>query len=252
MGEGSAVFLLKRLEDAERNGDKIYAVIRGVGGASDGKGKGITAPNPIGQQLAVQRAWENAGLDPATATLVEAHGTSTRVGDVVEVESLTKIFGHAPKGSIGLGSAKSNIGHLKAGAGAAGMLKATMALHHKILPPTLNAERPNPHIDLENSPFFLVHEAQEWTNNNGSPRRCGVSAYGFGGTNFHIVLEEYIPGALAEEERAAQDAAVYNTATARYCCQLRLHIRTNRLRYAVFLPWVLLHPQICRTSWTLP
>ena len=124
MGEGSAAFLLKRLADAERNGDKIYAVIRGVGGSSDGKGKGITAPNPVGQLLAVQRAWENAALDPATATLVEAHGTSTRVGDVVEVESLTKVFGQAAKGSIGLGSAKSNIGHLKAGAGAAGLLKA--------------------------------------------------------------------------------------------------------------------------------
>jgi acyl transferase domain-containing protein len=127
MGEGSASFLLKRLSDAERDGDKIYAVIRGVGASSDGKGKGITAPNPVGQILAAQRAWENAGLDPATATLVEAHGTSTKVGDVVEVESLTEVFGGAPRHSIGLGSAKGNIGHLKAGAGAAGLLKATMA-----------------------------------------------------------------------------------------------------------------------------
>ncbi len=204
MGEGSAVFLLKRLEDAERNGDKIYAVIRGVGGSSDGKGKGITAPNPIGQQLALQRAWENAGIDPATATLVEAHGTSTRVGDVVEFDSLNKIFGQAPKGSIGLGSAKSNVGHLKAGAGAAGMLKAAMALHHKTLPPTLNAEKENPNIDLENSPFYLVHEPQEWQRSNGTPRRCGVSAYGFGGTNFHIVLEEHVPGALTADEDEAQ------------------------------------------------
>lgn len=206
MGEGSAAFLLKRLEDAERSGDKIYAVIRGVAGSSDGKGKGITAPNPIGQQLAIQRAWENAGLDPATATLVEAHGTSTRVGDVVEVESLTKIFGGAARQSIGLGSAKSNIGHLKAGAGAAGLLKATMALHTKILPPTLNAERPNPNIDLENSPFYLLHEAEEWQTDSGTPRRCGVSAYGFGGTNFHVVLEEYIPGYLSAEKAAAPAA----------------------------------------------
>ena len=94
-GRRRAAFLLKRLADAERDGDKIYAVIRGVGGSSDGKGKGITAPNPVGQVLAVQRAWENAGLDPATATLVEAHGTSTKVGDVVEVESLAKVFGGA-------------------------------------------------------------------------------------------------------------------------------------------------------------
>ncbi|MBE2267274.1 MAG: SDR family NAD(P)-dependent oxidoreductase [Anaerolinea sp.] len=195
MGEGSAAFLLKRLEDAERNGDKIYAVIRGVAGSSDGKGKGITAPNPVGQILAISRAWESAGLDPASAGMVEAHGTSTRVGDVVEVESLTKIFGGAKKHSIGLGSAKSNIGHLKAGAGAAGLLKATMALYHKVLPPTLNARKPNPNIDFSQSPFNLIHEPREWKA-NGTPRRAGVSAYGFGGTNFHVVMEEHIPGLL--------------------------------------------------------
>ena len=201
MGEGTGLFLLKRLVDAERDGDKIYAVIRGVGGASDGKGKGITAPNPIGQQLAIARAWENAGLDPATATLVEAHGTSTRVGDVVEVESLANVFGEARRGSIGLGSAKSNIGHLKAGAGAAGMLKATMALHHKVLPPTLNANPANPNIDFSQTPFALLHEPRAWERTNGTPRRCGVSAYGFGGTNFHLVLEEHMPGMLTQDRK---------------------------------------------------
>ncbi|MCA9937816.1 MAG: acyltransferase domain-containing protein, partial [Anaerolineales bacterium] len=204
MGEGAAAFLLKRLADAERDGDRIYAVIRGVGGASDGKGKGITAPNPIGQQLAMARAWENAGLDPATATLIEAHGTSTRVGDVVEVESLQTVFGGAPPHSIALGSAKSNIGHLKAGAGAAGLLKAALAIYHKTLPPTLNAHVPNPNIDFENSPFFLNHETQEWPRRNGTPRRCGVSAYGFGGTNFHLVLEEHVPGMLSQPRTATQ------------------------------------------------
>lgn len=158
MGEGAASFLLKHLSDAERDGDKIYAVIRGIGASSDGKGKGITAPNPQGQVLAVARAWENAGLDPATATLIEAHGTSTRVGDVVEVESLTRVFGGAPRSSIGLGSAKSNIGHLKAGAWAAGLLKATLAVYQKVLPPTLNARIPNPNIDFASTPFFLIHE----------------------------------------------------------------------------------------------
>jgi malonyl CoA-acyl carrier protein transacylase len=200
MGEGCAAFLLKRLEDAERNGDKIYAVIRGVGGSSDGRGKGITAPNPIGQQLATRRAWENAGLDPATATLVEAHGTSTRVGDVVEVESLTAVFKGAPRGSIGLGSAKSNIGHLKAAAGAAGLLKAVLAIHHKILPPTLNARTPNPNINFAETPFYLLNDAREWQKPNGAPRRAGVSAYGFGGTNFHIVLEEHVPGMLTQKK----------------------------------------------------
>ena len=210
MGEGAGAFLLKRLDDAERAGDTIYAVIRGVAGSSDGKGKGITAPNPIGQQLAVQRAWADAELDPATATLVEAHGTSTRVGDVVEVESLATMFNGAPRGSIGLGSAKSNIGHLKAGAGAAGLLKATLALHHKIMPPTLNADPTNPNIDFKNTPFFPIHEAREWTKTNGTPRRAGVSAYGFGGTNFHLVLEEHIPGMLTRQNKQYTGASAGN------------------------------------------
>ena len=207
MGEGSGAFLLKRLADAERDGDKIYAVIRGVGGASDGKGKGITAPNPIGQILATRRAWEVAGLDPATATLVEAHGTSTKVGDVVEVESLAQVFGGAPRGSIALGSAKSNIGHLKAGAGAAGLLKAVYAVHDKLLPPTLHAEKPNPNIDFPHTPFTINHDLREWPQRDASiPRRAGVSAYGFGGTNFHVVLEEHVPGMLKAER--AQYAGV--------------------------------------------
>ncbi|PID85814.1 MAG: beta-ketoacyl synthase [Chloroflexi bacterium] len=201
MGEGSGAFLLKRLSDAERNGDKIYAVIRGVGGSSDGKGKGITAPNPVGQTLAIERAWENAGLDPATATLIEAHGTSTRVGDVVEAESLAKVFSGAANNSIALGSSKSNIGHLKAGAGAAGLLKAAMAVYHKILPPTLNAKKLNPNIDFSRTPLVVNHETREWDKPNGHPRRCGVSAYGFGGTNFHVVLEEHIPGALTQKNK---------------------------------------------------
>ncbi len=201
MGEGSAAFLVKRLEDAERDGDKIYAVVRGVGGASDGKGKGITAPNPIGQQLATRRAWENAGLDPASAVMVEAHGTSTKVGDVVEVDSLNQIFGVAPKNSIALGSVKSNIGHLKAGAGAAGLLKAVLSIHHSIIPPTLHAEIPNPDIPFDQTSFSLVNQprAMERRDKN-TPRRVGVSAYGFGGTNFHVVLEEHVPGMLTQKK----------------------------------------------------
>ncbi len=206
MGEGSAAFLLKRLADAERDGDKIYAVIRGVGASSDGKGKGITAPNPVGQRLSSARAWEDAGIDPATATLLEAHGTSTKVGDVVEVESLATVFKGASRGQIALGSAKSNIGHLKAAAGAAGLLKAVWAVHEKCLPPTLNAEPPNPGIDFAATPFQLNHELREWQPTNGAPRRCGVSAYGFGGTNFHVVLEEHVPGALTKGSRPTQVA----------------------------------------------
>src|SRR5205807_1765380 len=150
MGEGSAIFVLKRLADAERDGDKVYAVIRGMGGSSDGKGKGITAPNPIGQKFAIERAWQNAGLSPATATYIEGHGTSTRVGDVVEVQSMANALSsfHLPAHSVAIGSVKSNIGHLKGAAGAAGLLKAMLALHHKVLPPSMHCEHPNPDIDF--------------------------------------------------------------------------------------------------------
>ncbi|MGE5222611.1 MAG: SDR family NAD(P)-dependent oxidoreductase [Omnitrophica WOR_2 bacterium] len=208
MGEGAAVFLLKRFEDAERAGDRIYAVIRGVGASSDGRGKGITAPNPLGQQLAIRRAWENAGLDPATATLIEAHGTSTRVGDVVEVESLAALFGGAARHSIALGSVKSNIGHLKAGAGAAGLLKSTLAIYHKVLPPTLNSQRPNPEIDFDKTPFYLNYEPGSWDMKDGQPRRCGISAYGFGGTNFHVVMEEYVPGMLQQNNKVYASVSI--------------------------------------------
>ena len=133
MGEGGALFVLKRLDDAEQAGDRIYAVIRSVGASSDGKGKGITAPNPMGQVLAIRRAWERAGLSPGSMTLVEGHGTSTAVGDVSEVSALTSVLGSTGlrKKSIALGSVKSQIGHLKGGAGAASLLKAVLALHHK-------------------------------------------------------------------------------------------------------------------------
>ena len=145
MGEGAAAFLLKRLDDAERDGDKIYAVIRGVGASSDGKGKGITAPNPQGQILAIRRAWEDAGLDPASvhagrSAWHQHESRRCRRGRAASLRS------SAPRrsGSIGLGSAKSNIGHLKAGAGAAGLLKAVYAVHHSELLPTINADRPTP------------------------------------------------------------------------------------------------------------
>ena len=196
MGEGAALFVIKRLADAERDGDHIYAVVRGISGSSDGKGKGITAPNPIGQRLAMQRAWARSGVDPHACGLIEGHGTSTRVGDVVEVESLGEVFSDAGlrPASVALGSVKSNIGHLKGGAGAAGMLKAALALHHKVLPPSLGFVRPNPNIDWDRSPFAVNTELREWELSNGSPRVAGVSAFGFGGTNFHAVLEEYVPG----------------------------------------------------------
>jgi len=198
MGEGAAIFLLKRLADAENDGDKIYAVLRGIGGSSDGKGKGITAPNPLGQRLAVERAWRNAGLSPATATYIEGHGTSTRVGDVVEVQSTAEVLSsyHLPAHSVGLGSVKSNFGHLKGAAGAAGLLKTALALRDKVLPPSIHCEHPNPGFDFAHSPLYVNTELRPWTAPPDGVRRAGLSAFGFGGTNFHAVLEEYIPHRL--------------------------------------------------------
>jgi malonyl CoA-acyl carrier protein transacylase len=201
MGEGTAIFLLKRLEDAERDGDKVYAVIRAIGGSSDGKGKGITAPNPLGQQRAIQRAWKNAAIPLSTVGLIEGHGTSTPVGDLAEVTSLNTIFGQSglKPGSVALGSVKSNFGHLKSAAGAAGLLKATLALYDHILPPSVNFDQPNSRIDFSQSPFYVNTQTHPWEVPSGEVRRAGVSAFGFGGTNFHVVLEEYLPGVLTKE-----------------------------------------------------
>ena len=198
MGEGAAIFLMKRLADAEREQDKIYAVLRGMGGASDGKGKGITAPNPVGQRLCVERAWKNAGIVPGIGTLIEGHGTSTRVGDVVEASSMVEVLssGNLPVHSVPLGSVKSNIGHLKGGAGGAGMLKAALSLHHKLIPPSLNCQHPSPEIDFAHSPLYVNTELQPWDVPADAVRRVGVSAFGFGGTNFHMIMEEHIPGRL--------------------------------------------------------
>ncbi len=198
MGEGCAIFLMKRLADAELDGDKIYAVVRGIGASSDGKGKGITAPNPIGQKFCLDRAWQNAGLSPATATLIEGHGTSTRVGDVVEAQCMANLLGseNLPTHSVALGSVKSNIGHLKGAAGAAGLLKTALALRDKVLPPSVNCEHPSPDIDFAHSPLYVNTGLKPWTVPLDVPRRAGASAFGFGGTNFHIVLEEHLPGRL--------------------------------------------------------
>ena len=196
MGEGAALFVLKRLSDAERDGDRIYAVLLGLAGSSDGRGKGITAPNPVGQRLAVERAWHVAGVDPASATCIEAHGTSTRVGDATELSSLTDVFrkAGAANGSIALGSVKSNIGHLKGAAGAAGLFKAVLSLHDKALAPSLHFEHPNESVDWDDIPFRVNTELREWPAPESGVRCAGVSAFGFGGTNFHAVLEEYVPG----------------------------------------------------------
>lgn len=193
LGEGLGMVVLKRLADAERDGDRIYAVIKGIGSSSDGKGNAIYAPRADGQQQALKRAYADAGITTDTIELVEAHGTGTRVGDATEVQSLTEVFREArPDGTwVALGSVKSQIGHTKAAAGVAGLIKAALALDHKVLPPTIKVSQPIDELGAGRSPFYVNTEKRPWLPRAAHPRRAGVSAFGFGGTNFHCVLEEY-------------------------------------------------------------
>ncbi|CAB5104381.1 omega-3 polyunsaturated fatty acid synthase subunit, PfaA [Olavius algarvensis associated proteobacterium Delta 3] len=193
LGEGIGMVLLKRLEDAEIDGDRIYAVIRGIGTASDGRSQSIYAPSVRGQAKALRSAYRNAGVHPDTVGLVEAHGTGTRVGDKVEFQALCSVFGDRAERSTrcAIGSVKSMIGHTKAAAGSAGLIKTVLSLSHKTLPPTLKVDTPDPDLDIEKSPFYINAATRPWFNRGNHPRRAGVSAFGFGGSNFHVVLEEY-------------------------------------------------------------
>jgi acyl transferase domain-containing protein len=203
MGEGAGVMVLKRLSDAISDDDIIHAVIRGVGGSSDGRGKGITAPSQRGQIQAIARAYNQAGYPASSVELVEAHGTSTKVGDATELSTLTRLWTDAESGdNVAVGSIKSQIGHLKAAAGIAGIIKSVMALHHRTIPPSAGFETPNPTVDWPNIPFFVPTQAREWPVPSNHPRRAGVSAFGFGGTNFHIALEGYDP---SYHQEMAQD-----------------------------------------------
>ena len=199
LAEGTGMVLLKRLADAERDGDRVHAVIRGVGSSSDGRAGGIMSPQVDGQVLAVERAWRDAGLDPTApgaAGLVEAHGTATPAGDEAELATLRRVFGTASAGPgvgggppLWLGSVKSMIGHAMPAAGMAGLIKAVCAVRDAVLPPTLNIEEP--HAALAGTRLRPVREQAEWEPpEDGTPRRAVVNAFGFGGVNAHVVLEE--------------------------------------------------------------
>jgi len=194
LGEGIGMVALRRLEDAERDGDKIYAVLRGIGSSSDGRAKSIYAPRAEGQEIAIRRAYEHAGYGPDQVGMVEAHGTATRAGDNAEFEGLRRAFSDTERKDkqwCALGSIKSQIGHTKAAAGAASLFKVVMALHHKVLPPTIKVDQPNTALDIENSPFYLNTQCRPWVHPLDSSRKASVSSFGFGGSNFHIALEEY-------------------------------------------------------------
>lgn len=189
--DGAGVILLKRLSDAEKAGDNIYAVIKGIGINNDGGGKGsFTAPSPAGQATAIAMALADADVDASTIGYIETHGTATPLGDPIEIEGLQMAFGQQErKQYCRIGSVKSNMGHLTHAAGAVGFIKTALSLHHKILPPSINYRRPNPAIDFANSPFVVNDQLTTWESE--TPRRAGVSSFGVGGTNVHIILEEY-------------------------------------------------------------
>ena len=194
-GEGVGIVVLKRLVDAQRDGNRIYALIRGVGTASDGRAVSVAAPRVEGEVLALQRAYESAGIAPDTIAMIEAHGTATAVGDGAEIDALSRVFGkkgeNRPR-DCALGTVKSMIGHAMPAAGIAGMIRAVLALHHKVLPPTLHCDNPHPRFKLEQTPFYINTETRPWFRWAADiPRRAGLNAFGFGGVNAHVILEEY-------------------------------------------------------------
>src|SRR5262249_12589612 len=194
MGEGAGAVILKRQDDALRDGDRIYAVVKGAAANNDGKREGRMTPRQGGQLEALRMAYRDAGVPPQSLGYMEAHGTATTVGDVVEVGALRKLFeeaGWTPRDGAhtALGSVKANIGHTMSASAIAGLTKATLALHHRTLPPQPGIAEENPTLELATGPFFLPRSEMPWEA-NGAPRRAGVSSFGFGGTNAHLVLEE--------------------------------------------------------------
>lgn len=202
-GEAVGVVMLKRLADAERDGDTIYGVIQGWGVNQDGKTNGITAPNPESQTRLQQDVYDKYQIDPAGIQLIEAHGTGTKLGDPIEVEGLKGSFGKytQKKSYCALGSVKSNVGHCLAAAGIAGFIKLVLALQHRQLPPTVNFDRLNEHIGLADSPFYVNDRLQSWDVAETERRRAAISAFGFSGTNAHIVVAEPVTREDARQAR---------------------------------------------------
>lgn len=195
LGDGVGVVVLKRLEDAEAAGDTILAVITGHATNNDGAIKaGYSAPSVTGQAQVVAAAQAMAGADPDSFTYLECHGTGTLVGDPIEVRALTQVFRRSTdrRGFCAIGSVKGGIGHSNIAAGMAGLIKTVYALHHRELPPLVDFETPNPHLDLDESPFYINETLRPWEVEDDQLRRAGVSCFGIGGTNSHIVLEEYV------------------------------------------------------------
>lgn len=223
-GDGAGIVVLKRYEDAVKEGHTIYAVIKGVGMNNDGSRKvGFTAPSVEGQAEVLKNAYENAEIDPNTVGYIEAHGTGTKMGDPIEMEALSQVFKSDKPMSIPIGSVKSNVGHLNSAAGIAGLFKAVLSLKHKTILPSLNYTTPNPHIHFDRTPFYVNTEAAYWKE-SADPRRAGVSSFGIGGTNAHIVLEEE-PESGREASESQRHLLVLSAKT-----DTALEQMTNRLK----------------------
>ena len=249
---GLGVVLLKRLEDAVREGDHVWAVIKGAALNNDGGGKAsFTAPSVDGHAEVIALAQALANIDPDTISYVEGHGTATPIGDPIEVAGLTQAFrlSTGRKNFCGLGSLKSNTGHMDAAAGIGGLIKTTLALHHRQLPPTLHFKRPNPALNLEDSPFYIVDNRQAWT--SAPPLRAGVSSFGVGGTNAHVVLEEAPATAPSETPTRSHQLLVLSAKTpsalTAACDNLATHLESLLSNFKSEIPNSLL----ADTAWTL-
>jgi acyl transferase domain-containing protein/acyl carrier protein len=236
VGSGVGMVLLKRLSDALADGDTIHAVIKGAALNNDGSLKvGYTAPSVAGQAQVIAMAQAMASVNPETIGYVEAHGTATLLGDPIEVAALTQVFSSntQKKTYCGLGSVKSNVGHLASAAGVTGLIKTVLALEKGKLPPTLNFKTPNPQINFTNSPFYVNDKLRDWES-NGNPRRAGVSSFGVGGTNAHVVLEEAPVPEPSSSSRpyqllmlSARSQKALDQATANLARHLRSHAELN-------------------------
>ena len=235
-GSGVGIVVLKRLADAVKDRDNIDALIKGSAINNDGALKiGFTAPSAEGQAQVIAEALDIAGVDPETVSYIEAHGTATSLGDPIEIAALTQAFraGTRKKIFCAIGSVKSNIGHASAAAGVAGIIKTTLALKHKLLPPSLHFEQPNPKIDFANSPFYVNTKLSEWTS-AATPRRAGVSSFGVGGTNAHAIMEEAPAVEASGPSRpwqlillSAKSGTALEAATTNLADHLRQHHDTN-------------------------
>lgn len=237
--EGVGMIILKSLQQAQKDGDRIYGLIRGSEENHGGRANSLTAPNPKAQKDLLVQAYHNAGIDPSRVSLIEAHGTGTALGDPIEIEALKNAFKHLfeekdithpEQAFCGIGSIKANIGHAESASGVAGLIKVLMAMHHKILPGNPHLVRPNPYLHIKESPFYLLQDTKPWKHDSELSRIAGISSFGFGGSNAHVIIEEYSPPGA--QYNTAHPAVILLSAKNKerlkeYARRLYKHIQSN-------------------------